>query len=223
MPTATEALLLAALEAVCHEILHVRRLYPLDSFTGATVLGGCSIHVSRHPRVVEYIAETMEMVVQAMLAGMANQISITLRNNRVKDNPIISETYTLQFGNNLPDLCKGGSNHEQQKLLADMERCWRNILLSIIGLGGTKDTTRQPWGEDATFQISFQTELPLLSSEKSTLLQQQLSSKSWCATDESETNQEQHVELQKNPQRRYRPIHRGTVGDLLIEFAMILE
>lgn len=162
-----EALLKASLEALCHQILYLRRVYPKESFTPkVSIFGIGSCHASRHPGVVQYIADTLEQVVKAILAGLSEEIHLVL----LTDTTEIAETYIL----NVKQL------GEAKESFGALERCLRDVLLGVNILDGSKTPK---WGDDASFQIKLRT--VDAAPAKSSSLQKDLGDANWCSAQPS--------------------------------------
>jgi len=60
---------MAALETWCHQLLYIRRIYPSDSFANSYFLG-VRCKVNRHPGVVNYISQAVQVAVPALLLSV---------------------------------------------------------------------------------------------------------------------------------------------------------
>ncbi|KAL3915496.1 MAG: hypothetical protein SGILL_005627, partial [Bacillariaceae sp.] len=62
----------AALEVFVHELLYTRKVYPRDSFCKSRFLG-VQCHLCRHPAVVSYISDALEVVVPSLISDSDSQ------------------------------------------------------------------------------------------------------------------------------------------------------
>ena len=84
------ALWSATLEAWSHELLFQRHVYPRDTFCPTKFLG-VSCHACRHPKVVDYITNTLQFIVPSIVTGSIAQVSFVI----MKDCFDVSETFSL--------------------------------------------------------------------------------------------------------------------------------
>lgn len=101
--------------------------------------------MNRHPAVVEYISQTVEIAVSAILTGESREVSIVFLD---QEKATEFETYRI---------CFDELKTVDESRIPLLERDWRDLILSMQGLEGLKS---QPWPEEATFKIMI-----LLSSE----------------------------------------------------------
>ena len=137
------ALLSAALETWCHQILYARQVYPRETFAATRFLG-IACFANRHPGVVSYISDTIQVAVPAFLSGSVNEVSLII----MKDSFTISETFTLAFSN------LARIEGEPHGLLEWLERGMRELVLSVLSLEGS---LHERLGDDASFKLSMQT------------------------------------------------------------------
>lgn len=144
-----EALWLATFETWCHQLLYLRSVYPRDTFAPTRFLGISSCHACRHPGVVQYIHNTLQVVVPSLLTGSAKQVSLVV----MKDCFTVSETFTLS----LASLSSDDNNDEQVSFsdtLEDTERAARDLILSLLSL---ERLPRKRLTDEASFKITMLT------------------------------------------------------------------
>lgn len=137
------ALLSSTLETWCHQVLYARQVYPRDTFTPTRFLG-IACFANRHPGVVSYISDTIQVAVPAFLSGSVNEVSLVV----MKDSFTISEIFTLTFSN-LAQI-----EGEPHGLLEWLERGMRELVLSVLSLQGSP---HDRLGDDASFKLSMRT------------------------------------------------------------------
>ena len=127
------ALLKGFMEALFHQLLYVRRVYPTESFTSTTVLDGVTCRVNRHPQVVQYIAETVEMAAKLLMQQKVKEVSLSILSDTLFTT---EETFVLEtWGDAMPTRVLQHMENEQDRwTVQHFERIFRNILLSAYGL-----------------------------------------------------------------------------------------
>jgi hypothetical protein len=103
----------SSLEALVHELLFVLQVYPSETF-GKVVLWGVTIHVHRHPGVVEYIRDCVAVAVPVVWQG--GQLVVEVGS---------SQRFLMQV--KLSDDTK----EESTPLLHRLEGMMRDLLLSL--------------------------------------------------------------------------------------------
>ena len=168
------------LECITHEIIYTRSLYPHDAFS-PTRHYGISCHACRHPKVVEYIVESLSVAVPSVLNGVVDEIRLVFYDDETDE---IFEVYSFRFQvDSIVQIQSGitnvthasnGFNSDKQKAsfeaapselsereeldikIGELERGLRDVLLRIVSLDGTlmgrKRGTRQ-FPSSATFKI----------------------------------------------------------------------
>jgi hypothetical protein len=126
----------AALEMFCHQVLYIRRIYPQDTFCHTRFLG-VQCRANRHPGVVDYISETVRLVVSAILKGDSDEVSLVLFDQA--DTMVQHEKYSLNFGRT-----------PTQSSILELEREIRDLILSVRTLEGLDPPA---WSPSATFKI----------------------------------------------------------------------
>jgi len=141
-------------------VLYIRRLYPQESFC-PTIFLDIKCRVNRHPEVVEYISQTVEMAMSAVSTGDSQEISMILFDQATA---IEYETYRICFNEKVTysDSRKG-----------ELERELRYLLLSVHALEGLKNPR---WPQEATFRVMI---LLPAAVKNSTILKQALQEGSW--------------------------------------------
>jgi hypothetical protein len=154
------ALWAASLEMWCHQILAVRQVYPKETFCSVEFLSATAhFQANRHPGVISYIAEAIQVAVPALLVdGVANELSLVIlhhhqdRNNNNNSNniqlepPRQVEKYTLNFSESTArhvprESSSAASSIKKTNLcLEDLEREMLDLVLSVHTLG-QKTTT----------------------------------------------------------------------------------
>lgn len=136
-------LLSAALETWCHELLWVRAVYPSDTFTATRFLG-ISCKANRHPGVVRYIEEAIQVASPSIVNGSVTDFSFLVLSHTFA----VSERFTLTFSNLAP------VDEGQEGMLEALERGMRNLILSVISLQGTPC---KKLSDDASFKLTMRT------------------------------------------------------------------
>ncbi|KAL7555163.1 hypothetical protein ACHAWF_018821 [Thalassiosira exigua] len=75
-------LLGSSLEAIAHELLHSRSVYPPDSFVLHRHLG-VRCHASRVPQVGDYVADFLRVAVPSVMSGAADRMSLVVLEEEV--------------------------------------------------------------------------------------------------------------------------------------------
>jgi hypothetical protein len=127
------ALWAATLETWCHQLLFARRVYPKETFCSTRFLG-IQCKVNRHPGVVSYIFETVQVAVPALLNGVANELSLVI----------------LHAGEELENFSLFFSISGLESNLQLLEKEVRNLILSALSLDGQFSTQHS---KDLTFKI----------------------------------------------------------------------
>lgn len=168
------------LECITHEIIYTRSLYPHDSFS-STRHYDVSCHACRHPKVVEYIVESLSVAVPAIINGIVDQMKLVFYDDETDE---IFEVYNFYFQvDPVVEIQKGASNTyhtsnglssskqiasfeassseftEREELdikIRELERGFRDVLLRIVSLDGTVMGRRRglrQFPSSATFKI----------------------------------------------------------------------
>ncbi|CAB9513222.1 expressed unknown protein [Seminavis robusta] len=94
-PLASHLLVAAALETWSHHLLYIRRVYPSSSFCDSYFLG-IRCKANRHPGVVEYIRDAVQVAVPVLLGQTASEFCLEVVDDLVpqdkeedKDNPLL--------------------------------------------------------------------------------------------------------------------------------------
>jgi hypothetical protein len=131
----------AGLEMFCHQVLYVRHIYPKESFCLTRFLG-VQCRANRHPEVVEYISNTLKVVVPALLKGASDELSL-----EIFDQAKIMETlekYSLCFSK------QQLNNRATTATIEQLERDIRDLILSVYTLEGLQSPA---WSPSTTFKI----------------------------------------------------------------------
>lgn len=84
-----------ALEVCIHELLYLRRVYPVDIFIPSRYLG-VRYHAARHQELCEYIIETLDVACPALCSGVADQISLAIIDGSNAINPKVVESFVFE-------------------------------------------------------------------------------------------------------------------------------
>lgn len=138
----------AALETWCHQILYLRHVYPpsQETFAPTRFLGIATCQACRHPGVVRYITNTLNVIVPSILSGSISEISLVV----MKDSFTVSETFTLT----LDDMVSDATMNDIDDSLEQAERAMRDLILSTLSLEGLP---RKSLTDDASFKIVAKT------------------------------------------------------------------
>jgi len=139
------ALWSAALETWCHELLFMRQVYPRDTFAPTKFLG-VSCQACRHPGVVRYITNTLQVIVPSILSGSATEVSVVM----LKDAFTVSETYTLSVSSSVAL----DGDMEGKDVLEYTERGMRDLILSLLSL---ESLPRMRCTDEASFKLTMRT------------------------------------------------------------------
>jgi hypothetical protein len=173
------ALWAASLEMWCHQILAVRQVYPKETFCSVEFLSATAyLQANRHPGVISYIAEAIQVAVPALLVdGVANELSLVIlhhhqdRNNN-NDNqleqPRQLEKYRLSFSEITPlkvpressssssSAAAAAASIKTNLCLEDLEREMMDLVLSVHTLGQKSaigSTKANHHNDNTTFKI----------------------------------------------------------------------
>lgn len=142
-------ILASGLESWVHQLLHVKRIYPRDTFHNCSYLG-IRLYLNRHPDVVAYIADAVKVAAPSLARGVADSVSVVLTEQRDDGaRPVELETYNLSFRGvrgldvKVKDVPKGA--------VESLERGIRDLLLSVNSL----DRDRVSRSEDISFCIKL--------------------------------------------------------------------
>eukprot|EP00934_Nitzschia_sp_Nitz4_P004795 Nitzschia sp. Nitz4//scaffold102_size76354//4090//4781//NITZ4_005621-RA/size76354-exonerate_est2genome-gene-0.0-mRNA-1//1//CDS//3329532216//4785//frame0 len=134
-----ESLWCAALEMFVHQVLFVRRVYPLDCFCTTRFLG-VQCHANRHPDVVKYISTTIELVVSALMAGDSDEMALVIVDQATG---LEHEQYFLHLQYR---------TDKTNMSISNIEREFRDLILRVLSLRGLEAPN---WRSSTTFQIKL--------------------------------------------------------------------
>jgi hypothetical protein len=134
--TKQKSLWCAALEIFCHQVLFVRRVYPKETFCSTRFLG-VQCKANRHPGVVDYISETIRVIVPALFDGASNEISLVIFDQA---NNVQHEKYSLC----LSQIPKASDEEHEREM--------RDLILSVYTLEGLDSPA---WNSSITFKITL--------------------------------------------------------------------
>ena len=148
----------SALEAMIHEILYSRSLYPRDAFSPSRYLG-VQCHACRVKRVVDYIYNTLQIAVPAICVGAVHQVALIIYDgDGPKEN--VLERFLLQFDlkeeTKSEDISATNKNITMDRV-GDLERSMRDLLLHIIINMNRGSDNNQSFPGTATFKICVHT------------------------------------------------------------------
>ena len=136
------SLLGGTLEASIHELLHVRRIYPRDSFAPNRFLG-VSCHASRHPAIVDYVYNFLEVAVPALCAGTADELALVVLDSPPGKPETIMERFVFSF--ETADMtskmravmeARGDPESRIMDLVRFLEPRLRELLLQVVSMNG---------------------------------------------------------------------------------------
>lgn len=136
------SLLGGTLEASIHELLYVRRIYPRDSFAPNRFLG-VSCHASRHPAIVDYIYNFLEVAVPALCAGTADELALVVLDSPPGKPETIMERFVFSF--DTADMtskmravmeARGDPESRISDLVRFLEPRLRELLLQVVSMNG---------------------------------------------------------------------------------------
>mmetsp|Transcript_36732 Transcript_36732/g.74850 ORF Transcript_36732/g.74850 Transcript_36732/m.74850 type:complete len:291 (-) Transcript_36732:686-1558(-) len=135
-------LLGGTLESTLHELLYVRRIYPRDSFAPNRFLG-VSCHASRHPGVVDYIYNFLEVAVPALCTGTADELALVVLDSPPGRPESIMERFVFNFDTRDMNTKMSEAlddTRDQDGRVADMVRYLeprlRDVLLQVVSMNG---------------------------------------------------------------------------------------
>ena len=134
-------LLGGTLESTLHELLYVRRIYPRDSFAPNRFLG-VSCHASRHPGVVDYIYNFLEVAVPALCTGTADELALVVLDSPPGRPESIMERFVFNFDTQEMNtkMREALDARDQDGRVADMVRYLeprlRDVLLQVVSMNG---------------------------------------------------------------------------------------
>lgn len=141
-------LLGATLETWAHHLLYMRRVYPRETFVPTSFLG-VRCQANRHPGVVSYIRDSIEVGVPALISGVADEISLVIiESDELMGSTTELEKYCLSF-RAIADSWENDSQFPE--LMAYMERSMRDLVLQIHSM----ESSRASLSETCSFTISL--------------------------------------------------------------------
>lgn len=150
-----ESVLGAGLETWAHQFLHVRRVYPKATF-GHVRFSGIQCYVNRHPDVVQYIRETVQLAVPAILQGCVDQVSLIVTCYESRE----GFPETVEECRNMEECqIRFGDIPKDSMTEAELEQCFRDMILRLGSLEGLSSTYLNETG------VSFRLELGMSSAE----------------------------------------------------------
>ena len=135
-------LLGGTLESTLHELLYVRRIYPRDSFATNRFLG-VSCHANRHPAVVDYIYNFLEVAVPALCCGTADELALVVLDSPPGKAETILERFVFSF--DTADMngkiraameARGDPDTRISGLVRFLEPRLRDLLLQVVSMNG---------------------------------------------------------------------------------------
>jgi len=174
-------LLGGTLEASIHELLYVRRIYPRDSFAPNRFLG-VSCHASRHPAIVDYVYNFLEVAVPALCAGTADELALVVLDSPPGKPETIMERFVFSF--DTADMtskmravmeARGDPESRIMDLVRFLEPRLRELLLQVVSMNGMdvrrpsrgkKGNTRAGTDVDPGANMTFKLALRLAPGDK---------------------------------------------------------
>lgn len=151
------------LEVIFHELLYTRSLYPDDAFS-RTRHYGVACHACRHPDVVDYIFETLQVAVPGIFSGAIDGLYLIIYDAETEN---MLERYAFEF--DLDDTVKitqssvtvnaPGKDERGEELevkIQELERSLRDVLLRIVSLDGTelgRKRGQRQFDDNSTFKL----------------------------------------------------------------------
>lgn len=165
-PPRLTAILGSFLEVIVHEIIYTRTLYPRDAFS-PTRHYGVACHACRHPDVVNYIFETLQVAVPGIVSGVIDGMHLVIYDTATDE---LMERYSMEFqldetfqaiiqfssaAHSEGHDTKEGREIEQK--MQELERSLRDMLLKVVSLEGTNlgSSTRGKAGFTFTDSTTF--------------------------------------------------------------------
>ena len=130
------------LESTLHELLYVRRIYPRVSFAPNRFLG-VSCHASRHPVIVDYIYNFLEVAVPALCVGTADELALVVLDSPPGKPETIMERFVFNF--DTADMstkmravmdARGDPETRIADLAVYLEPRLRELLLQVVSMSG---------------------------------------------------------------------------------------
>ena len=213
----------ATLEVWVHQILFVRRVYPLETFGPAEYQGITTCKVCRHPEVVSYIHDTVETAVPALLGGTATELSL-----RIVERDAVTETiamewevYTLRMLNihlALAEQIVASDATTKAELLLQLERGLRNLILKVQGLSHGHVTSSVL----SLDQLSFELTLKVPNEDPSCVsLQEGFDKGTWNETTPFTEEQKRRPPNDTKTARVLRPLHLVETELCRLDFSLI--
>jgi isopenicillin N synthase-like dioxygenase len=129
-----------ALEVFVHQLLYIRKVYPRDAFCASRFLG-VQCHVCRHPRMVSYVNEALQVVVtELLLKGSCNEFVVEIYD---QVNMMSYEEYYISFVSHTVTVAP----------IEDVEKDLRDLICSV-GTVGRVASSR--WPDSVSFRILVQ-------------------------------------------------------------------
>jgi len=199
------ALLSATLENWAHQLLYVRHVYPRETFGSARFLG-VRCRVCRHPAVVSYISDTVNVVVPSIVEGVANEISfvITETDENLGSTREV-EKYKLRILDMLSDWKEDG---DISQLMKYMERSMRDVILQVHSLHSERATS----SDSVSFKITMH-----IPEENTTCsdLNQAFAQGTWVTVDRSDPSS-----INEARQERIVPLHQVSTPVCRMDFSL---
>lgn len=197
------SLLGATLETWIYHLLYVRRVYPSDSFAATRFLG-VQCQVNRHPGVVDYVSDTLQAAVPALVTGTADEISLVI----FKDDTMVLERYTISM--------IGRIDHSIETLpLLELEQAMRNLVLRIHSLEGRNMGSVQRC-DSLCFKVTLR--VPKATTDPSPDIIKALSEGDWFQPDMEESSSSSNERASV-----VRPLHRVSVPRLGLEMRLVAQ
>jgi len=163
----------AFLETAIHELIYLRSLYPHDAFSPSRY-NSIAVHACRHPDVVDYIFDTLNIAVPSIICGLIDKLYLVFYD---EESNVVYERYSFEFdvisdmiedmqysnNNNISDgrnVQTSVSTKDVGLMIQELERSLRDVLLSIISLDGTdlgRKQGKRNFTDSTTFKICMHT------------------------------------------------------------------
>lgn len=166
-------LLAATLETWAHQVLYARHVYPRSSFGASSSFLGVRCQACRHPPVVAYIRDTVQVAVPALRDGVANELELAIV-DVFEGKEVERELYRLRFTNVAKSIVTSTATSSGRDLDLDTEeRALRSLVQQVQALRFEESTPP----DTTSFRLTLHVPTPDDSSRS--LLTQGLSNGTW--------------------------------------------
>lgn len=200
------ALLGATLETWAHQLLYVRHIYPRHSF-GSSLFLGVRCKVNRHPDVISYIRDAVQVAVPSLVSGVTDELRLVVTDTEAETGKTTElESYSLRLlgrvvqdddWNTLSNAAAStaaANNGQLSQIMEQLEKGMRNLVMRVHSLESNRATKSDT--------VSFQLVLHVASQDATCAeLDRVFSEGTWCSVDAS------HPGNDHKNQKSMRPIY----------------